>query len=170
MRVRPPREHCHQWHQRVGSELGQQFGYRAQRLDGRFRQGDHTLLVPPHRTDVHCNRRQSCLGGRLGWKLGHRAQRFHRRPCQGVSHSSYGFSNPGPIAAEGNKVWVLNENGAGSVTELDAMTGGLIRTISGPSYKFSNPTGIAADRNHVWVANSGGRSVTEISTATGQLV
>jgi DNA-binding beta-propeller fold protein YncE len=60
-------------------------------------------------------------------------------------------------------------NAVGSVTELDAATGDLVRVLSGSRYKFNNPTGISSDGTHVWVVNADG-SVTELDAATGGLV
>jgi len=42
-----------------------------------------------------------------------------------------------------------------SVTELDAATGTLIRTVSGGRTGLSAPSAIAAAGGHLWVANQG---------------
>jgi hypothetical protein len=89
------------------------------------------------------------------------------------SSDSYGFSNPDSIAVDGHTVWVANLGG--SVTELNADNGNLLRTMSKSSYGFSSPEGIAADGTHVWVTNLGGGangrgSVTELNASDGSLV
>jgi DNA-binding beta-propeller fold protein YncE len=76
-----------------------------------------------------------------------------------LSGHRYKFNNPAAIAAAGTGVWVANHSG--SVTELNASTGTLVRVLSGPGYGFNNPAAIAADGTRVWVANYGGDSVTE---------
>ena len=86
-----------------------------------------------------------------------------------ISGSSYEFRYPDAIASDGTHVWVANGLG-GSVTELSASTGGLVKVISGSRYEFDDPAAIASDGTHVWVANDGGNSVTELSASTGALV
>lgn len=89
------------------------------------------------------------------------------------SSDSYGFSNPDSIAVDGHSVWVANLGG--SVAELNADNGNLLRTLSNRRYGFSSPEGIAADGNHIWVTNLGGGanghgSVTELNARDGSLV
>jgi hypothetical protein len=89
------------------------------------------------------------------------------------SSASYGFSSPDSIAVAGSHVWIANLGG--SVTELNADNGSVVRTLSSSSYGFSSPEGIAADGIHVWVANLGGGangsgSVTELNADNGSLV
>lgn len=63
------------------------------------------------------------------------------------------------IDASGN-IWVTNEGGGGSVTELN-LSGGLLNTFSGNN--ISDPVGIAIDSSgNVWVANWGSTNVTEL--------
>jgi DNA-binding beta-propeller fold protein YncE len=100
-----------------------------------------------------------------------------------ISARRYQFNAPAGIAAAGNRVWVISSgfngdgNPRGSVTEIDAATGALVRVISARRYELNAPAGIAATANTVWVANGGigggtggGYSVTEINAATGALV
>jgi hypothetical protein len=102
-----------------------------------------------------------------------------------LSNSSYDFSSPEGIAVDGTHVWVTNVGGGnggvgfpigpGSVTELNASNGSLVRVVSGASYGFNGPWGIASDGTHVWVANYGGNwgighSVTELNASNGSLV
>jgi len=89
------------------------------------------------------------------------------------SSSRYGFSSPDSIAVDGTYIWVANLGG--SVTELNADNGSLVRTLSNSSYGFSSPEGIAVDGTHVWVTNLGGGangngSVTELNASNGSLV
>lgn len=73
----------------------------------------------------------------------------------------YGFNGPGAIASDGTHVWVANSGGGGSVTELDAATGHLLKLFSKSSYQFAAPCAVAPGRSHVWVANCNSDSVTE---------
>jgi hypothetical protein len=89
------------------------------------------------------------------------------------SSASYGFSSPDSIAVDGSHVWVASLGG--SVTELNAGNGSLVRILSSSGYGFSSPEGIAADGTHVWVTNLGGGangngSVTEVNASNGSLV
>jgi hypothetical protein len=89
------------------------------------------------------------------------------------SSGSYGFSSPDSIAVDGTYIWVANLGG--SVTELNADNGSLVRTLSNSSYGFSSPEGIAVDGTHVWVTNLGGGangngSMTELNASNGSLV
>ena len=79
---------------------------------------------------------------------------------QVLKRPSYQFNDPVNIASNGTRVWVTNNNG-GSVTELNASTGALVKVLGGLSYQFSQPSAVAFDGTHVWVTNFGGDSVTE---------
>jgi hypothetical protein len=50
-------------------------------------------------------------------------------------------------------LWVVNGGPGGSVAELDASAGQLVRVISGPAYGFGSPISVSSDGAHVWVAN-----------------
>jgi hypothetical protein len=52
-------------------------------------------------------------------------------------------------------------NQGGSVTELSASTGSLVKIFSGAAYGFDEPSGFATAGGRVWVANTNGQSVTE---------
>jgi hypothetical protein len=84
------------------------------------------------------------------------------------SAASYGFDGPDAIAVDGPYLWVAN--GGGSVTELNADNGSLVRVLSARSYGFNYPDAIAVDGTHVWVANYNDNSVTELNTVDGSLV
>ena len=80
-----------------------------------------------------------------------------------------GFNEPRAVTVAGNHVWVANFNG-NSVTELDATTGTVVRSLSARRYGFRSPWAITATGNHVSVVSSDGDSVTEINATTGALV
>ena len=90
------------------------------------------------------------------------------------SGSAYRFNGPNSITADGRHVWVLDgfDGQDGSVTELDARTGALTRTLSSADYgfkaTFNDTAGIIDDGTHVWVGNQ--NSVTEISAGDGSFV
>jgi DNA-binding beta-propeller fold protein YncE len=85
------------------------------------------------------------------------------------SASRYGFNLPFEIAVDSDHVWVTNGNG-NSVTELDAGSGALVRTLPAGGYGFSRPVGIVDDGAHIWVANDTGNSVTELNAGDGALL
>jgi len=68
---------------------------------------------------------------------------------------------PEGIAAAGNRVWVANPlggSGHGSLTEINAQTGALVRVLSGSPYRFYLPTAVAGAGSQVWVASFGPRN------------
>ena len=81
----------------------------------------------------------------------------------------WGFAWPQALAVVGSHLWVANRYGD-SVTELNTVTGALVRVIAGPAYGFDNPDAITLAAGHVWVVNNSGGSVTELDAANGSLV
>ena len=59
-------------------------------------------------------------------------------------------------------MWVTNNHG-GTVSEIDASTGTVVKTIK----VDTDPFGVSSDGTHVWVANQGG-TVSEIDASTGR--
>jgi outer membrane protein assembly factor BamB len=87
------------------------------------------------------------------------------------SHVWVSDEYPGPIAISGGHVWVVNqEDGANSVTELNASNGSLVRVLRQHHYGFVHPDAIVASSGNVFVLNSNGDSITEINASTGSLV
>jgi outer membrane protein assembly factor BamB len=88
-----------------------------------------------------------------------------------IDSKSDKFADPGPIAASGGHVWVINaRDGANSVTELNASNGSLVRVLNSRAYGFVDPGAIAVSSGHVFVLNADGDSITEINANTGSLV
>jgi DNA-binding beta-propeller fold protein YncE len=96
-----------------------------------------------------------------------------------------GLRYPSGIAAAAAHIWITNDPqtgdgriprpGDGTVTELAASNGSLIRTLGGSRYQFDFPGPIAVVGRNIWVGNSfGGRtgngSLTELSGSTGALI
>jgi hypothetical protein len=82
------------------------------------------------------------------------------------------------IATANSDVWMTNTTG-NSVTERNAKTGALIRTLSGGSYGFHSPGDIAFDGTHLWVVNywatgmgydASASSITEFDASNGNWV
>jgi hypothetical protein len=84
------------------------------------------------------------------------------------SGSAYSFSSPDAIASNGNGTDLFVANAGGSVTELSAANGALVRVISGSQYGFSSPVAVTVDGSTLLVLNS--NSVTEIDASTGALI
>lgn len=76
-----------------------------------------------------------------------------------VKHLAY---RPEGIAAAGSRVWVANplggSGGHGSLTEINAQTGGLVRVLSGSPYHFYLPIAVAGAGPQVWIASFGPRN------------
>lgn len=102
------------------------------------------------------------------------------RRIRTLSGPHYGFRYPTAIAAGGARVWVANDpetgngqsprSGDGSVTELNAADGSLVRILSGPRYAFDFPSAISVAGAHVWVASYWGDSVTELNAGDGSWI
>ena len=77
------------------------------------------------------------------------------------------------VAVDGEDLWVANTGDTGSLTELSARDGRLVRIVSGSRYAFS-PSAVTAEGGDIWVADdpSGENAgwVTEVSSASGALV
>jgi len=78
----------------------------------------------------------------------------------------YGFPGARQAVSDGTNVWVADVV-SNSVTEFNARTHVVERTLSGAPYGFSTPRTLVDDGKHIWVANEGGNSVTELSAADG---
>jgi hypothetical protein len=89
--------------------------------------------------------------------------------------TGYDFDAPGPVVADNGSVWVANTHSepdqfltpGGSVTEIQASTGDLVRVFSSGTYRIDSPKGICASGNNVWVTSPALASVTDIRVATG---
>jgi hypothetical protein len=67
--------------------------------------------------------------------------------------------------ANGPDLFVSNPiggNGYGSLIEVNASTGALVRVISGPAYRFDDPDAMVLSGRDLFVANSRSGSVTEL--------
>jgi DNA-binding beta-propeller fold protein YncE len=98
-------------------------------------------------------------------------------PIRTISGPRFGFIDPVAIAVAGNTVLVVNAGRpsatptvAGSITEIDASTGRLLRTVSGATFAFDDPVALTVSGQRVFVADEGDNSVTEINTTKGTLV
>jgi outer membrane protein assembly factor BamB len=94
-----------------------------------------------------------------------------------ISGTGFGFVHPIALATSGTTVLVLNAGRpsatpavAGSISEIDAQTGKLLRAVSGPSFAFDDPIALAVSGPDTYVTDVANNSVTEIDTASGALV
>jgi hypothetical protein len=60
-----------------------------------------------------------------------------------LSGGSYGFDSPDAIAVDGTHLWIANFS-SGSVTELNASDGTVVRALSAASHDLNTPVAIAA--------------------------
>ena len=86
-----------------------------------------------------------------------------------------GFHGPGgtnPMALDGDDLFVGTYAGATgySVTEVNIVTGTVVRVISGPAYRFNNLAAMELYGQDLFVANGSGSSVTQLNASTGALV
>jgi hypothetical protein len=88
----------------------------------------------------------------------------------------YRFDGPAAMAVIGTDLFVANYGGGGSVTELDASTGALMKVLSGAAYHFTRPYCLAVVGPDLFVGSGTldlkkpAGSVTEINASTGVLV
>jgi sugar lactone lactonase YvrE len=103
-----------------------------------------------------------------------------------VIHDNGGDLNgPSSMTIRGSTLWVTSDEGpvttkpladgdtnlpGGSVTELNAKRGSLIRVINAKKDGFNGSHGIAVTKSHVWVANPYGETVTELKAPGGTLL
>jgi DNA-binding beta-propeller fold protein YncE len=73
-----------------------------------------------------------------------------------------GDHDPAAVSSDGTHVWVTSNVG-NSVTELNATTGALVRSIRGFAFAFGNPTAVSSDGTDVWVTSPFDQSVTGFS-------
>jgi YVTN family beta-propeller protein len=85
--------------------------------------------------------------------------------ASGSVNSSPVGSHPVGVSSDGTHVWVASQ-AAGTVTEIDASTGAVVRTIG----VGTEPFGVSSDGTHVWVTNLHDNSVSEIDAASGAVV
>jgi hypothetical protein len=109
-------------------------------------------------------------------------------PIRVLWGSQWAAIQPTGIADDGTHLWItspadkwvdpaLNQDGpsvtqgTGSVVELNASNGSVIRTLSGIEYQFNDPVGITSDGAHVWVTNQDdGRWVVELNASNGSVI
>ena len=94
-----------------------------------------------------------------------------------IAGPRFGFVHPIALAASGTTVLVLNAGRpsatpavAGSISEINAQTGTLLRKVSGSSFAFDDPIALAVSGPDAFIADVGSNAVTEIDTASGALV
>ena len=92
---------------------------------------------------------------------------------------SHDIANPTAVAIQGSHVWVANLGakthtgftGFGSVTELDASTGTVLKSIPGTKTGITYPASIAVSGPYVWLVDAGYKGglggVTRIDTRDG---
>ncbi|MGA2294780.1 MAG: hypothetical protein ABSG24_06095 [Acidimicrobiales bacterium] len=89
-----------------------------------------------------------------------------------VAATGDGFDRPTALTSFGADLFVANA--VGSVSELLASDGSLVRVISGPAFHFVDPVAIEAVGSTILVLNAGSPSgvgsITEIDALTGGLV
>ena len=95
-----------------------------------------------------------------------------------LSGPRYRFGDPRALALVGEHLFVANEaepsavfggtNSPGSVTELDASSGVVVRVFSGPA--FDGPDAMAVVGPDLFVANSASNSLSEVAVSNGALV
>jgi hypothetical protein len=95
-----------------------------------------------------------------------------------VNAKADGFIDPYGISVSGQHVWIVSggveyDNGTshvGTVTELNATNGALIRTVNLKKHGVTGLSAVSADSQHVWVTADGGGRVVELSNVTGRVV
>ncbi len=96
---------------------------------------------------------------------------------QVISGPQWRFRAPFAVASDGPDIFTTDlPNGlrkgmdTGSVTELDASTGKVLRVVSGPQYRFLDPASMSFYGGDMFVSDFGGSWVTELDTSSGAVV
>lgn len=102
-----------------------------------------------------------------------------------IKGAKYGFNGPSDVVERGSRVWVTSGWGppyttpkastqpnqyGGSVTELNANSGAVVRVIKSKADHFYGSSSITIDGSHLWIANSYGNSLTELNANNGSLL
>jgi hypothetical protein len=110
---------------------------------------------------------------------------MHREAPPGGGSKAPVYLSPQYVSADAHYTWTGNEGGltaklyGGSVTQIDAATGKIVRMIGTPAYHFfGHISAIDSDGTHVWVVNGTvgtrngqrGDTVTELSATNGALI
>lgn len=80
-----------------------------------------------------------------------------------------GLNGSSGVAVGDGKVWITNALG-NSISELNAITGHVVRVINGGTGSFDWPMGLIVNGADVWVTNLNGNSLTEINESTGAVL
>jgi DNA-binding beta-propeller fold protein YncE len=92
------------------------------------------------------------------------------------SNAAYHINNPGSVFSYGHYVFVISQgssqltgsDGPSSITQIDARTGALVRTIHGPLYELKGAVAMAGLNGDLYVADAGANAVTVIDPNTGE--
>ena len=181
LRLPPPRQHCLRRHPCLGGQLRVQLGHRAERLKRFPGRGALRLPLrfPPPRQ--HFLRRHPCVGGQSRVNSVTELNASSGSLVTVISRGAAHFAVPDAISSDGAHVWVVNGGvrisssplaspSGQSVTELEADTGAVVRSIAGPATGLDQPSAISSDGAHVWVANYSNQTVTEFEASTGSVV
>ncbi len=94
-----------------------------------------------------------------------------------ISGPQWRFRDPFATASDGPDVFTTDlPNGlargvdSSSVTEVDASTGKVLRTLSGSQYRFLDPASMSFYGGDTFVSDFGGSWVTELDTSSGAVV
>jgi streptogramin lyase len=94
-----------------------------------------------------------------------------------ISGPKFGFQHPAALAVSGHTILVLNTGRpsatpsvAGSISEIDAHTGRLLRKVSGSSFALDDPVALTVSGPDAYIADEANDSVTEMDITSGTLV
>jgi len=111
------------------------------------------------------------LAGGLGTPASAQPSSSHLKgsALSGAKLFAWSFEDPEAMVMAGPDLFVANFEGR-SVTEVNALTGALVRVLSHPEYDFDGPQAMVMAGPDLFVANFYGNSVTELDASTGALV
>lgn len=81
-----------------------------------------------------------------------------------ISSKADKFSSSGHVACNRQYVWIANSY-TGTITQLDASNGSLVRIIRARKNGLDLPGRVVVGGKKVWIANSGNDSVTELNAS-----
>ncbi len=82
----------------------------------------------------------------------------------------YHFIHTAGMVSVRDDIWTANGGGKGTLTEISASTGRVLRVVAAGKGRLSTPVAITTDGTYLWVGNRAGNHLSELSAASGRFV
>jgi len=99
-----------------------------------------------------------------------RAQRVDGQLVKVLGGPRYHFIHTAGMVSVRDDIWTANGGGKGTLTEISASTGRVLRVVAAGKGRLSTPVAITTDGTYLWVGNRAGNHLSELSAASGRFV